>query len=98
MAYSKDSDWNELFELECLLILKKLELNGFPRGMQMELCNTLSKNSPLSKENISAKVSNYKSIAGINNKSNASKNTQIVYETYAHKSIPQLEQIIANHR
>ena len=66
-------------ELRCLVILKKLISENFPRNRQMELCREVARKSNLSSGSISAKVSNFKSLAGINNKSNASNNSKIIY-------------------
>ena len=88
------SEWNEKNELRSLLIFKKLEANNFPRGKQVELCREIEKITSLSTGNISAKVSNYKSIAGINNSSNASENTKKIYKNFKDFSISQLEKVI----
>ena len=59
--------------LQAYKIFRILLEEKFPRGLQMNLCKELEKETEfLSSGNISAKVSNYKSVAGINNSSNAS--------------------------
>lgn len=88
------SNWNEKNELECLLIFKQLEADNFPRGKQMALCRELSKKTNLKATNISAKICNYKSVAGINNSSNASQNTIRIYQGYRNLSIQELEELI----
>lgn len=94
MSFRKNSNWNEKNELKAFLIFKKLEKECFPRGKQMELSRQMAKNTNLSEGSISAKVSNYKSLAGINNNSNASKATKLLYSKYKDLSIKELEQII----
>ncbi len=94
MTYKENSDWNDINELKCLVILKMLISENFPRNRQMELSVELAIKSKLSKESISAKVSNYKSLAGINKKSNASKNSKIIFEKYNKYSIKELQNII----
>lgn len=95
MNYKDTSDWNDLNEIRCLLILKILIEENFPRNRQMQLCNEIATKSNLTSGSLSAKVSNYKSLAGINNKSNASKNSKIIYEKYMQYSISELEKVIA---
>lgn len=94
MNYKVESNWNDLNELRCLVILKKLILEGFPRNRQIDLCRELAKKCNLKVGSISAKVSNYKSLAGINNKSNASNNSEFIYNNYNKYSIIELEKII----
>ncbi len=96
MSYRKTSLWNELNELRCLLAFKKLEQLGFPRGKQSELSREISQKSGLEVGNVSAKICNYKSVAGINNTSNASVNTKQLYTRYEGKSISELETLITN--
>lgn len=36
MPYNESSEWNEVNEMKCLVIFKKLEDEKFPRGKQME--------------------------------------------------------------
>jgi len=43
---------------------------------------------------ISAKVCNYKSVAGVNRASNASSNTTEIYNKYGHFSIEEITRII----
>ena len=95
MNYKDTSDWNDINELRCLLILKKLIDENFPRNRQMELCREVAKINNLTSGSISAKVSNYKSLAGINNKSNFSNNSIIIYEKCKQYSISELEKVIA---
>ena len=95
MNYKDSSDWNDINELRCLVILKKLIAENFPRNRQMELCREVTKKCKLTSESISAKVSNYKSLAGINNNSNASNNSKIIYKKYNQLSVDELEKIIS---
>ena len=71
MAYNTASNWIDLFELKCLLIFKKCEIEGFPRGMASDLCKELAKSENASPFNsLYGKVGNYKSLAGIVGDSN----------------------------
>jgi hypothetical protein len=94
MNYKKGSLWNDENELRCLIIFKKLQAENFPRGKQMEYCREMSMISNLDPGNISAKVSNYKSVAGVNNHSNASINTVKFYKKYSDISIHEIENIL----
>lgn len=95
MSFRESSNWNELNELRSLVIFKKLELEGFPRNKQMELCKAMALKTHLDAGNISAKVSNYKSVAGINNPSNASVNTKEIYKKYGSLSLSEIEKHVA---
>ncbi len=94
MAYKRNSNWNEINEMKCLLIYKKLEDQRFSNVKQMEYCRDMAKEVSLKAGSISAKVSNYKSVAGINNHSNASNNTKEIYKRYKNISIDDLINII----
>ena len=94
MNYKDSSEWNEENEIRCLIIFKKLETENFPRGKQMEYCREMEKITNLDAGNISAKVSNFKSVAGINNDSNASQNTKDIYAKYKNTSLPELEALL----
>ena len=94
MNFRDDSEWNEKNELKAFLIFKKLQELDFPRGKQMELCKKMEKETNLEAGNISAKVSNYKSVAGINNTSNASSATKEFYSKYKNYSFEELEDVI----
>ena len=95
-TYEKGSDWNDLNEMRCLLIFKKLEKERFPRRRQAELCREMENipNIGLTESSINAKVGNYKSVAGINNSSHYSKNTKRIYEQYKNTPIKKLKRII----
>ncbi len=94
MSYRKNSEWNERNEIRCLIIFKKLKYENFTRGKQIEYCQKMSKLTNLAATNISAKVGNYKSVAGINKPSNASQNTKKIYEKYKNFTIKELEDLI----
>ncbi len=94
MGYRNASYWNQKTEIQCLIIFKKLQHEGFPRGRQMEYCRAMSLSTNLDPGNISAKVSNYKSVAGINNSSNASTNTIGLYKKFGYLSIQELEELL----
>jgi len=93
-GYRHTSAWNDENELRCLVIFKQLEEKGFPRGLQTKLCREMSHVTNLGVGNISAKVSNYKSVAGVNNESNASTNTIEFYRRYGKLSIPEIQRLI----
>lgn len=95
MAYLADSEWNEANELRCLIIFKRLQAEGFPRGRQAELCREMASITRLEYTNISAKVTNYKSVAGIIGESNASINTREIYARYGQLSLPELKALLA---
>ena len=94
MGYRKNSLWNDKHEINCLLIFKKLELDNFPRTEQTKYCLEMAKISNLSIGSISAKICNYKSVAGINKPSNVSRNFMRIYSKYKDLSIIELEKII----
>ncbi len=94
MSYRKNSEWSEQNEICCLIIFKRLKEENFPRKKQMEYCQDMSKSTNLDVGNISAKVSNYKSVAGINKPSNASQNTKEIYEKYKNFTVKELEDLI----
>ncbi len=94
MAFRETSNWNKKSELEAFLIFKQLEEENFPYGRQMDLCRKMSQRYDLDKGNISAKVSNYKSEAGINNTSNSSKETIEIYKRYKDLSIKEVKNLI----
>ena len=94
MTYKENSNWNDKNELKCLRIFKKLEAENFPRGKQANYCREMASTTNLEKSNISAKVGNFKSVAGINNHSNASKNTIEIYRKYSHLSVNKISSLI----
>jgi hypothetical protein len=94
MSYISGSLWNEKNEIRCLLIFKRLQEEGFPRGRQMEFCRQMSRLTGLDPTNISAKVGNFKSVAGVNRPSNASTNTVELYAKFGGRSIPELEALV----
>jgi hypothetical protein len=92
-SYRRDSKWDDEMELRCLVIFKKLQTEGFPTGRQMKLCQALSSSSGLSARTLSAKVSNFKSVAGINNAAHVSSNTVSMYKLYGKRSVAEIEQL-----
>lgn len=95
MAFKNTSGWNKKTELQAYLIFRKAFEKNFPRGYQAKLCEELAKESKLlDKGNISAKVCNYKSEAGINKPSRSSIDTKNNYIEYADYSINEIERII----
>ena len=93
--YNSDSYWNDLSELRCYLAYRKLERDGFPRGLQAELCREIAVVTGLETGNLSAKICNYKSIGGDNNDSNASANSLFFWREFADFTITQLEKVIS---
>ena len=99
MAYRDGRGWNDITELQCLLIMKKLVAEDFPRGMQIKLCKELDAelkkiNNPLDYGSISAKVGNYKAVAGYNKPNHNSTNTRRLYDEYKDYSAKKLELVI----
>ena len=94
MAYRDKSLWNDNHEIKCLIMFKYLKKFNFPRGMQKKYCEELAKISDLGMGSISAKVSNFKSLSGINAPSNYSKNSKDIYKLYSNKTIKELEDIV----
>jgi hypothetical protein len=95
MTYRAGIYWNDLTELECLLILKKCEREGFPRGMHAELCRELAKRKYTpDASSLIAKVGNYKSLAGLSNPSKWSTNSERLYKKYKNHSIAELRRVI----
>lgn len=94
MSYRESSMWNERNELRCLLIFKKLQAEKFRRGRQMGYCREMAAETHLDAGSISAKICNYKSVAGVNKPSNASANTIDIYNTYGNLSMEALNKII----
>lgn len=97
-GYRASSHWNDEMELECLLVVKILEKEGFPRGRQKELSESLASRSRLGWGSISAKVSNYKSLAGKNNHSNASQNSVRIFQKFNHLSVEGIENALRHSR
>ena len=93
MSYREKSLWNDKNEIRCLLILKKLQVEGFPRAKQKEYWLEMAKVTNLTAGSISAKICNYKSLFGINNPSNCSTNTIKIYNSYKDYSIESLKNI-----
>ena len=94
MSYRNDSLWNDNNEIKCLMLFKYLQKVNFSRGIQKKCSEELAKISGLGMGSISAKVSNFKSLAGINAPSNCSKNSKDIYERYSNATIKELEDIV----
>ena len=91
MSYRAGSNWSEQNEIRCLIIFRRLQDEGFPRGRLAEYCREMSRSTKIPTGSISAKVCNYKSLAGVNADSNASRNSRKVFEKYGQLSIQELE-------
>ena len=74
---------------------KKLKCHKFPRGKQMYYCREMSAVIELTPESISAKICNYKTVAGVNAHSNASANTKRLFKKHSDCTIAEIEKIIA---
>jgi len=94
VSYNDNSNWNDKNEIKCLIIFKQLEKAGFPRGMQTILSKILARSTGLKYGSISAKISNYKSVFGVNNHSNASSNTNYFVSKYGNLSVEELQKLI----
>ncbi len=94
MPYRAGSNWNDVNELRALAIFKMLQEHGFPRGVQLRSCRAISNITSLAPGSLSAKVSNYKSVAGVNKHSNASLKTKEIYGKYGHLTSDDIEKLI----
>lgn len=94
MSYREKSLWNDLNELRCLEAFKMLESEGFPWGKQIDYARKISRKSGLSVGNVSAKICNYKSVAGINNDSHASSNTKYFFTKYQRHTARDISNLI----
>lgn len=96
MGYRAGSGWSDKNELRCLLILRKVQDERFPRGLRMHYCRRMAELPdvimPLG--SISAKVGDFMSVAGIGGRSNYSENTRRIYEQYKNYSTQELEEVI----
>lgn len=96
--FKESSEWNLKNELRCLIIFKELEESGFPRGLQVELAEKMSTQTNLDVGNISAKVSNFKSEAGINSESNSSEATKVLYQRYGSLSLKEVKALYEGYK
>ncbi len=96
--YSHNARWNDKAELACLIIYKKLKVESFPHGKRAQLIREARKiNDNLPEEkSMSPKISNFMSVAEVNNPSNNSSNTHNVYKKYKDYSIEKLQTIYDN--
>jgi hypothetical protein len=78
--------------------MKKVLAKPDIRGIQYQLSIKLSneEDTDLDPRSISAKVSNFKSLAGVNNSSNYSYATEMTYNKYNHMSIKELKSLLIN--
>lgn len=92
--YKKDSGWNDMVELECFYVARLVEVNK-ENGLQARLCKNISEKNPkLTQGSISAKVTNFKSLMGIVNDSNASLNSKRIYNKYKDFSLEEINREI----
>lgn len=89
------SERNEGMDIQCLIIFKRLYVEDFPRGRQIEYCRKLSQDTKIEADRLSARVSDFKSAAGLNQSSHASMNTVRLYKKYRHTSIRELERMLS---
>ena len=99
-TYREDSGWNDLNEMRCFLILKKLKEEDFPRGMRSKLCKEISliNGVNLTPGTIGQKVQNYEYIdtKGKKGLKGYSSNTKRIYQKYNNTSISVLEKRVEN--
>jgi hypothetical protein len=95
--YRQGSNWNDANELRCLQVMLKLQEEKFPRGLQAQLCRQLDNNSKLKYPTLSAKVGNYKSVAGYTKPTNASNCTIHFFNLFGHLRSGDLTNIIQAH-
>lgn len=95
-TYREDKGWNDLNEMRCLLIWKKVKKGGFSN--KSKLCKEMSyiEDVNLTYGSIGMKVSNYESLDpdGKPALRGCSKNTIRIYEEYKDFSVLELEKII----
>ena len=89
------SGWDEGIELQCLIIFKRLFVEDFPRGKQIEYCRDLSTELNISADRLSARVRNFKAAAGMNETCEASAHTIRFYNKHRHTSIDELETMLS---
>lgn len=94
MEFRAGSQWSEQNEIRSFIIFKQLQLEGFPYGRQAELCREMAAVTNLDWSNISAKVTNYKSLAGLVRPNHASRNSAAIYERYRDYSVGQLRALL----
>ena len=94
-GYREGSGWSDQNELRCLLIFKRLEAAGYPHGLQTSYAREVAVQTGLSVSTIKAKVGNYKSLAGASGESHASTKSREIFERHGHRSIRDLEKLIA---
>ncbi len=95
MSDGADTEWNEATDIQCLIIFKRLFVEDFPRGRQIEYCRELSSQVGINADRLSGRVSDYKSAAGLNQSSDASVNTIRLYKKHRHTSIRELERMLS---
>ena len=95
-GYRKDSKWNDLNEIKCLLAFKQLEEKNYPRNMLTDLAQEISKASGLNVGSVKAKIGNYKSVAGVTAHSNASKQTISIFKKYGHLNSGQIHEVLTS--
>ncbi len=93
-GYRANSKWNDLNELLCLQAYKKLEENNFPKKLLTELAKKIAYQSGLTLGSVKAKISNYKSVAGVTGHSNASQNTLSMYNNYNHLNSSEIQELM----
>ncbi len=91
MAYRCGSNWNDEAEMCCLLIMKVLEPD-FRRGGQIKMCRKLY--IDLEAKSLSAKVSNFKFVAGYIKSSNPSEDTKRIYDKFKSYTVDELKNVI----
>ena len=94
MAFRQGSLWNEQNEIRCLVVMKQLVDEGLPRGRQADYCRELAKVTGLPVHSLSAKVGNFKSLAGLTGPSNWSQNSEAAWKAYGHLSTAEIRRLL----
>lgn len=94
MAFQSGSLWSEPNEIRCLALMKRLQEEGFPRGRQAQLSRELAASTGLPVRSVSAKIGNFKSLAGLIEPSNWSQNSAVIWERYGHLSAAEVQALV----
>ncbi|QYJ74873.1 hypothetical protein [Shewanella sp. FJAT-52076] len=96
--FKPDSGWSLELELECFVIYKRLESDGFPHGLQSELCEKLAGHCKLDSGTLKAKVGNFKSELGHTEPTNSSKATKFIAKSYGFMSLKEAEALLTGYQ
>ena len=96
--FNKGSGWSLELELECFIILKIIEAEGFPRGRQSDLCKELSIRCTLSEGTIKAKVGNFKAEGGHTGETNSSYATKYIMDKFGSYSLNEARALLKGYQ